>query len=217
MFTDVVTSEADLRTLYRQPGAGAVRKQIDRLDDNCQAFVAHSPLVLIATAGAGVGCDVSPKGGPPGFVAVLDDRTLAIPDLAGNNRLDSMLNLLAQPGVGLLFLIPGLDETLRVNGRGSVVRDADVLDRCAIADCRPVAAIGVEVEEAFIHCAKSFRRGDVWQPDRWPDRSTLPTVACMLRDHMELPGVTAEQIESSLEEGYAKTLWAVPAPPRPTS
>ena len=212
MFEEVITSEAELRTLYREPHAGAVRKQIDALDDNCRAFIAHSPLVLIGTTGPDGSCDVSPKGGPPGFVTVLDEGRLAIPDLSGNNRLDSMRNLVAGAasggaGVALLFVIPGLDETLRVNGRGFVVRDADVLDRCAVLDRRPRVAVGIAVEEAFIHCAKAFRRGSVWSPAEWPDRSSLPPIACIVRDHVRIDGLTAEQVQSSLDDNYATTLW----------
>lgn len=227
MFEDVVQSEEELRTVYRPPSEGARRKQIDRLDDNCRAFIAHSPFVLVGTADAEGNCDVSPKGGPPGFVLVLDEHHLAIPDLVGNNRMDSMRNLissaspspssLASPspsapagrgsGIALLFLIPGLDETLRVNGRAWVVRDADVLDRGAIHDRRPKTAFGVEVDEAFIHCAKAFRRSALWQPDLWPDRGDMPTVACMLRDHVDQPGVTPEAIQAGLDHNYATKLW----------
>jgi uncharacterized protein len=206
VFNDIVTSEEELREVYRQPSSGAVRKQIDSLDAHCRAFIAHSPLLFLGTADAG-GCDVSPKGGPPGFVTVLSDRALAIPDLSGNNRLDSMRNLVRSPGIGVLFVIPGLDETLRVNGRGYVVRDAFVLDQCVVAGKRPATVIGVEVDEAFIHCAKSFRRASAWSPETWPDRSDMPTIACMIRDHTAFPGVTAEQVADALERDYASTLW----------
>jgi uncharacterized protein len=206
VFTDVVTSVEELRELYRPPGEGAVRKQIDRLDDNCRSFIAHAPFVLIGTADADGTCDVSPKGGPPGFVTVLDDRHLAIPDLPGNNRIDSMHNLVTNEGIGLLFVIPGLEETLRVNGRGWIVRDEGVLDRCVVQERRPHVVIGVEVEAAYIHCAKSFRRAAMWQPESWPDRSDMPTIACMLRDHTSST-LSAQEIEAGLERGYAKTLW----------
>jgi PPOX class probable FMN-dependent enzyme len=208
VFADVITTEAGLREIYKPPGDGAVRKQIDALDDNCRAFIAHSPLVLVGTADAAGRCDVSPKGGPAGFVRVLDDNRLALPDLYGNNRIDSMRNLLEAPGIGLLFLIPGLDETLRVNGRGYVVRDPDVLDACVVHDRRPRSAIGIVVEEAFIHCAKAFKRGGVWEPSAWPDRSDMPTIPCMVRDHVAIPGVTAEQVRDALERDYAATLWS---------
>ena len=202
-----MTTEDELRTLYRQPSAGAVQKQVDRIDVNCRSFIAHSTFVLIGTASASGACDVSPKGGPPGFVQVLDERRLAIPDLLGNNRLDSILNLLENPGIGLLFVIPGLDETLRVNGRAWAVRDDDVLDACTTAGRRPKVAIGVEVAEAYIHCAKAFRRGSLWKPEGWPDRADMPTIACMLRDHLGDQTLDPALIETALEDSYAKTLW----------
>lgn len=211
-FRVVVSSLDELRSLYRSPGAGALDKEIDHLDDNCRAFIAHSTFVLIGTSDAGGACDVSPKGGPPGFVRVLDSQRLAIPDLAGNNRLDSFQNLLANPGIGLLFVIPGLDETLRVNGQAWIVRDEDVLDACVVGGgggegVRPRAAVGVSVSSAYIHCAKAFRRGSVWSPDGWPDRSDMPTVGCMLRDHLADESLTGPLIDAGLEAGYAKTLW----------
>jgi predicted pyridoxine 5'-phosphate oxidase superfamily flavin-nucleotide-binding protein len=119
-----------------------------------------------------------------------------------------MRNLVECSGIALLFCIPGLDETLRVNGRGYIVRDADVLDACTVHDKRPRAAIGVVVEEAFIHCAKAFKRGAVWEPSSWPDQSDMPTIPCMIRDHVAIPGVTAEQVHDALERDYASTLWS---------
>lgn len=207
-FRDVVSTEERLRELYRPPSPPALGKQIDRLDDNCRSFIEHSPFVLIATSsGDDRSCDVSPKGGPPGFVRVLDEKRLAIPDLAGNNRLDSFTNLLSNTGLALLFLIPGLDETLRVNGRAWIVTDDDVLDACVVAGRRPKAAVGMVVEEAYIHCAKAFRRGSVWQPEEWPDRSDMPTIPCMLRDHLDEPAISAAFVAERLEEDYATTMW----------
>jgi PPOX class probable FMN-dependent enzyme len=206
-FADVVHDVAGLRSLYAEPGAPAVRKQIDRLDANCRAFVAHSPFVLLASANADGTCDVSPKGGPPGFVAVLDEHRLAIGDLPGNNRIDSLRNIVGNPNVGLLFLVPGLGETLRVNGRAWVVRDDAVLAACEVRDRRPPVAIGVEVTEAYIHCAKAFRRSNLWQPEAWPDRTDMPSAAAMLRDHTAMHDVPVQAIERALEEGYVRTMW----------
>jgi PPOX class probable FMN-dependent enzyme len=196
-----------LREIYRPPGAPAIKKQIAALDEHCRAFIAHSPLVMLASTAADGSCDVSPKGGPPGFVAVLDDNRLALGDLSGNNRLDSMQNVLSGGGVGLLFLIPGLDETLRVNGRAHVTDDPAVLDACVIGDTRPRAAIEVEVDEAYIHCAKAFRRAGAWTPEAWPDRSDMPSVGCMLRDHVGLNDMTGEAVTEVLERDYTRSLW----------
>lgn len=204
---EVVSSVDELRTIYREPSAGALRKQIDRLEQHCRTFIAHAPFMVLATADADGRCDVSPKGGPAGFVRVIDDNRLAFGDLAGNNRLDSFQNIVANCGVALLFMIPGLDETLRVNGRAHITTDPAVLDSCALDDLRPRVAVVVEVEEAYIHCAKAFRRGDVWRPDRWPDRSDMASAACMLRDHSKAEGVSVEDVQARLDDGYAKTLW----------
>ena len=202
----MIHDEQGLRAIYRMPSAGAVDKQIDHLDAHCRAFIAHSPFVIMATTDGHGACDVSPKGGPPGFVSVLDDHRLAIADLSGNNRLDSLRNLVASDAIALLFLIPGLDETLRVNGRGAVVTDRDTLERCSFDTTRPKVAIRVAVHEAFLHCAKALRRGAVWQPEAWPDVSTMPSPVCMMRDHARAD-VSEETLHTLLEEGYAQTMW----------
>ena len=147
-FRDVVTDQADLRLLYGEPSDIARGKDIGALDAHCRAFIAHAPFVLIATAGADGRCDVSPKGDAPGFVLVLDDHRLAIPDRPGNRRLDGYSNLLANPHVGLIFMVPGREDTLRVNGRAWITRDPDLLARLAARGKAPQTAIGVEVGSA---------------------------------------------------------------------
>jgi PPOX class probable FMN-dependent enzyme len=203
---DDITTTEELRSIYRTPGRAALDKQHDSITDHDRAFIAHSPFVIMSTSDARGGCDVSPKGGPPGFVTVLDDGTVVLPDLSGNNRLDSLENLLDNDGIALLFLIPGVDETLRVNGRARLSTDARVLAAAAVGDVVPKVAIAVDVEEAFIHCAKALRRGSVWDPAAWPDTSAMPSVACMLRDQVA-PQLDVEVIEAALEDSYAKTLW----------
>ena len=206
-FDAVITTESELRSLYRMPGSTVDKIQTE-IDDHARTFMTASPFVLVGTASPDGTGDVSPKGGPPGFVVVLDDHRLAIPDLAGNNLLDSITNIVAGSGVGLLFLVPGVDETLRVNGRACITTDAAVLDACAVKDRRPKAAIGVSVTQQYMHCAKAFRRSELWNPASWPDRATLPTLGCIIRD--QIPGlheVPAEPIDQSLEESYATTLW----------
>ena len=208
-FDAALTSEAELREIYPRPARPSVEKEVDRLDEHCRAFIAHSTLVVVATADARGGCDVSPKGGPPGFVKVLDEHRLAIPDLSGNNRLDSLGNLTERAGIALLFCIPGLDETLRVNGRATITADPAVLEACTVEAHRitPRTAIGVDVETAFIHCAKALRRGGVWQPDTWPDRSGMPSIACILRDHYGQPDLDLEAVERRLDESYSTRMW----------
>ena len=208
MFSHVVETEAELRALYRNPAPLTQAKVIARLDHHARTFIDRSPFVLMGTSAPDGTADVSPKGGPPGFVVVLDDEHLAIPDLSGNNLLDSIGNIVHGSGIGLLFLIPGIDETLRVNGKACLTTDPDVLDACAVKDRRPKAAIGVTVVEQFMHCAKAFRRSELWQRDSWPTRDSLPSLGCILKD--QIPGigdVDAVAIDASLEEGYVKTMW----------
>jgi uncharacterized protein len=205
-FDHVITSLEALRELYREPSDLVRRKKIGRLDDGCRAVIESAPLVLVATSRPDGGCEVSPRGGPAGFVQVLDEQRLAIPDLSGNNLVDSISNIVLNPHVGLLFVLPGRDETLRVNGRAWLTTDDDVLDGFTAELRRPKAAIGVEVVDAFVHCAKSFRRGQVWDPAAWaPD--VAPSAAELLTCHIELD-LTADQLAANLEKGYARDLAA---------
>jgi PPOX class probable FMN-dependent enzyme len=199
-------SVADLRELYPDPGARGQAKVINALDDNCRAFLAHCPFFVLASSDADGRADASPKGGQPGFVRVLDNHRIAWADLAGNNRLDSFQNIVDNRSVGLLCMIPGLDETLRINGNATLSTDAALCELLAAGGKVPKVAVVVDVQEAYIHCAKAFRRGGVWRTDAWPDRSDMPTIACMLRDHLEFDG-DAAVIEANLERSYETTLW----------
>ena len=202
-----MTGEHDdwLRARYRAPHPNVVAKAIDHVDDGAAGFLARSPLLVLATAGAG-GADASPRGGPPGFVRLLDRQRLAFGDLSGNNRLDSYTNLTDDPRVGMLFLIPGLDETLRVNGDAALTDDDDVLDRCAVDDRRPKVAVVVTVRECYLHCAKALRRAAVWDPSTWPAASERPSPGAIFNDHLGL-GVDPAVVEADLEAGYAATMW----------
>lgn len=206
-FRDVVTTLDELRALLGEPSDVARKKQVDRLDEHCRDFIARSPFLVVATSDAAGRCDASPKGDPAGFVLVLDERHLAIPDRPGNRRFDGMRNILANPHVGLLFLVPGRGETLRVNGRASIIRDAEVLARMAVEGKTPRLAIGVEVEEVFLHCAKAFKRSNLWRPEAWPDIGTLPSAACMLMAHARPEGMTLEQMEHRLRHSYDTQLY----------
>jgi PPOX class probable FMN-dependent enzyme len=198
----------ELRAVYSPPAQRSLDKEIDRLDEHCRAFIRHTPFVVVATAAGNKTVDVSPKGGPPGFVAVLDDHHLAIGDMAGNNRLDSLTNIVQDGRVALLFMIPGTDETLRVNGGATITTDPSVLDRCPIAGLRPNVATVVEVRTAFVHCAKALRRAALWSPDDWPDTSDMASAACMLKDHIGLEGSVAES-QRALDVAYTATTWKV--------
>jgi PPOX class probable FMN-dependent enzyme len=204
-FQSPITSTEQLRQRYRPPSRIVANKAVDHLDGGAADLIAKSPFFVLATASGG-GTDASPRGGPPGFVAVLDSRRLAFGDLSGNNRLDSLANLVSEPQVGLLFLVPGLDETLRVNGRATVTTDPEVLSACTIDGRRPKVAVGVDVVECFVHCAKAFRRSALWEPGSWPAPEDRPSAACIFNDQLQL-GLDPQVIEDDLEAGYAATMW----------
>ena len=176
-FKNVISTEAELREIFGWPGDRAVNKQLDYLDKHCRTLIANSPFVLFASSNSSNKCDVSPKGDHPGFVRVLDDKTLAVPDLPGNNRLDTLTNFIDNPQVGLIFMIPGMNETLRINGKVSLVTDDDLLDSMAVGGKKPKLAIIVHVEEVFTHCPKAFVRSKLWDSDSWIDRSEMPSYA----------------------------------------
>jgi PPOX class probable FMN-dependent enzyme len=206
-FEHIVTSEAELREILGKPGDRARQKERPSLDEHARAFIARSPFVLLATAGGDGRCDVSPKGDAPGFVLVLDEHRLVIPERPGNRRLDGMSSILANPHVGLLVVVPGREETLRVNGRAWITRDPGLLARMEAQGRAPLVAIGVEVEQCFMHCAKAFRRSRLWTPEGWPAPDALPSMACVLFDQIRPAGVTLEDYERDIEEGYRKRLY----------
>jgi len=180
----MIDSLAALRERYPQPAERAVRKQLDRLDAHCRRYIALSPFVVVASMGADGGLDASPRGGEPGFVRVVDERTLLLPDSPGNNRLDTLTNLLSCGRLGMLFMIPGVDETLRVNGTARLVSDAQALARFAGERRMPKLAIEVSVNEAYLHCAKSLMRARLWSADSRVQRSVLPTMNEMIHDQI---------------------------------
>lgn len=181
-FKEIVSTREQLRTILKEPSALVRRKTLARLDRHCKAFIARSPFVLVSSSDKNGNMDISPKGDPQGFVRVLDNKTLAIPDRLGNNRADSMENLLQNPKIGLIFLIPGKSETLRVSGRAVIVRDAELRKAMAIKNRSPELAIVVEVEEAFFHCSKCVIRSKLWQPEHWPSLDGLPKLAQTMVD-----------------------------------
>jgi PPOX class probable FMN-dependent enzyme len=188
-FAKIVSSEQQIRDVLGHPGERAVLKDQARLDEHFRAFIASAPFLILGTSNAAGQCDVSPKGDEPGFVKVLDETHLAIPDRIGNKRIDGMRNILANGHVGLIFLIPGREDTLRVNGRAWIVQDDDILDHMIVRGQRPPFAIGVEVEEAFMHCPRAFMRAGLWKPEAWPATDAVPSMAQMLWD--QVPSVRA--------------------------
>lgn len=195
----------DLRSHYREPSEIVRHKKFGSLDGQFREFIALSPFCVVATTDAEGNTDVSPRGGPAGFVRVLDDRHLLLPDLSGNNLLDSLSNVIDAASIGLLFLVPGEDETIRVNGRACITIEPDLLASWDGELRRPKAAIGIEVVEVFHHCAKAFRRSGMWQPDTWAAAGTAPDFCATYTERFGLT-VDAEQLRGMLEEGYAMEL-----------
>jgi uncharacterized protein len=204
----VITTETELRALLGSPSGGAVSKERDRLHDLDRAWIAASPFLLMATSGADGTCDVSPKGDPAGFVHVLDDRTLVMPERPGNRRADGWVNVLSNPHVGLIFLVPGRTDTLRVNGRARLVSDAPFFDDLVVKGHRPLLALVVEVEQVFHHCGKAFLRSQLWDPDSWGGHD-LPTRAVIART-LERPDADPEELERYYGPSYAENLYRQP-------
>lgn len=206
----VIADEAALRSLFPATHALATLKVQRALDDHARAFIARSPFLCIGTQDMAGNADVSPRGDPTGFVQILDSRTLAIPDRPGNNRLDSLSNIIANPRVGLLFIIPGYDDTLRVNGTARLVTDPALLETMRVNDRTPRLAIVVSVDEVFLHCAKAFRRSHLWDPAHFQDRREMPSLSKIILDQTNgAPDDDARmrQIDADLEVEYSKTLY----------
>ncbi len=202
-----LSDETSLRGLYPQPRQLAILKQLDRLDAHCRNFIAHSPLVVVGSTRAGRGTDVSPRGDAPGFARVLDDRTIAIPDRPGNNRLDTMSNLVTDAEIGLLFFIPGIDETLRVNGSARLSRDPELLAAAAVQGREPRLVILVTVREAFLHCGKALKRARLWQDDYRIERKSFPSLGRMIVEQTKPANVTVERAEAYIENNYVTGLY----------
>lgn len=200
-----VTSEAELREMLGVPIPRVISKDRARLHAVDRAWLAASPMCLVATAHADGSCDVSPKGDPAGFTLVLDDATIAIPERAGNRRADGFRNVLSNPHVGLIYLVPGRRETLRINGRAKLVRDASFFDRMIVQGHRPQLALVVDIEQIFFHCAKSFMRAALWQPETWRPEA-LPSHATMVKavQHTE---ESLEELERYYGPDYARLLY----------
>jgi PPOX class probable FMN-dependent enzyme len=200
-----ITSEEQLREVVGHPSDAVANKVRTALTQEHRDWLARSPFCMVATAAADGTCDVSPKGDPAGFTLVLDDRTIAIPDRRGNKRTDGFRNVLANPHVGLVYLIPGRGDTLRVNGRATLLRDAPFFDDMVVKATRPVLALLVEVEQVFFHCPKAFMRSNLWQPETW-DPESLPSRARLVQA-VERPADSIEELERYYGPEYAKSLY----------
>lgn len=205
-FRNVVTSKEALREIYGEPTELVIKKQLSELDRHAQTFITCSPFALLGTSGVSGRCDVSPKGDGPGFARILDAKTLVIPDRRGNRRIDTLQNIIDNPHVGLLFLIPGVDETLRVNGSAILVRDDELLAALAVEGSRPNVAIVVTVEECFFHCPKAFLRAQLWDPESYLPRESLPSLSRMILDQTRPADRTDAEHERLIAEREAASV-----------
>ena len=206
-FTHLVTSEDELRgDGYPEPLPRAWEKEIGALDDHCAAFLARSPLAMLATSDADGRTTVTPRGGPPGFVRLLDPQRVAWADLSGNLRIDAFRQILQNPQVGLLLLLPGLRETLRVDGTAYLTRDPEVLRAVDVPGRTAALAVGVHVRVAFIQCGKALIRSRLWEPATWPAPEELPSAPAMLKAHRDEPTPVAD-VAAHLEQSYTTRLW----------
>jgi PPOX class probable FMN-dependent enzyme len=205
-----IAEREKLRAKMGQPGELAAGKSLKKLDKYAKTYIARSPFLCIGTADAEGNADVSPRGDPPGFVRIIDDRTLLIPDRPGNNRADTMVNIIANPQVGILFLIPGIDDTLRVNGRAEIIDDPEALIPAAVNGKAPRLGIKVTVDEVFFHCAKAFKRSKLWDPSTHEDRSFLPGLARIIMEQIrecEIADQEADAVEAEIQEEYKTQLY----------
>lgn len=203
--THAVTTLEHLHAINGEPSPEIRDKHTSYLTPLLARFIETAPFFLLATADAEGNCDVSPRGDPPGAVVVLNERTIAIPDRLGNRRADGHRNVLANPHVGLLFVVPNVDETVRLNGRAFLTADPELLDRMAQRGRAPKLVIVVEVEEVYVHCARAFLRSGLWKPDTWPDPDGVPTLAAMSREQKGLP--PPDESAGKRNEAYRSTLY----------
>ena len=205
-FAGALRDRDQLRALYPAAAQRAWSKDIGQLDEACRRLIAAAPLALVASADADGRCDVTPRGGPPGFATVLDDEHLALPDATGNNRLDTLANVVVTGRAGLLFLIPGRDQTLRVNGRACVTAARDVLDRLEPVGKPPRTALVVRAEEVYAHCPKALIRSRVWDTATWLGPGEMPSPAEVSHAHLRDPGRTLAEEERYLAESITHRL-----------
>jgi PPOX class probable FMN-dependent enzyme len=200
---NAVTTIEQLRTLYREPSARVLHKKASTIGPETAARLAASPFVLLATADENGACDVSPRGGPPGMIAVLDEQTVALPDLGGNNLIDSLTNIVKNPHAGLLVITPGNDETVRIDGAAELRTDDHILDHWNGLFRRPKLAVVITVTSVFIHCAKAFRRSQLWNPETWTIET--PDACALLNEHVG-GGLDLAEMRASLDESYIAEL-----------
>ena len=202
----IIEDISEIREIYGHPMERTVKKQLPRLEKHSRAFIAMSPFIVMATCDAEGRCDASPKGDAPGFVTVLDDETLLIPDRLGNNRVDSIGNILQHPRVGLIFFVPGLRETLRVNGRAQITVDPALLEPTAVNGKLPRSGILVTADEVYFHCGKALIRSDLWNPEKQVARNAFPSLGIVIAEQIG-QRVEPKEAESATEESYRTRLY----------
>ncbi|MFE8697693.1 MSMEG_1061 family FMN-dependent PPOX-type flavoprotein [Cytobacillus sp. FJAT-53684] len=187
--TEAVTSEQELREIIGIPHEYVVKKEISMLDEHCKEFISESQLFFLSTASADGKCDVAPRGDLPSKILILNNYQLVLPDRPGNKRVDSFENILSNPHVGLVFLIPGLDEVLRINGKATIIKNKDILDKMSLNGKPPLLGIGVDVEECFIHCSRALKKAGIWNQSTWQTKETLPSSLEIFHAHLKINGV----------------------------
>ncbi len=202
-----VRTVADLRAVVGEPLPRTITKETPALDERAAAFIGSAPFVVLATGSADGSSDASPKGGPPGFVRVLHERRLLLPEFRGNRRLDGVQNLVERPGVGLLFIVPGITETLRVNGAARLTRDPDLCALCAVDGKPPWFVIDVEVRQVFSHCSKAFLRSGLWNPDSWADAAAIVSPSRTIAERANEEGRAEQDIRREVDESYRPELY----------
>jgi len=204
--TEQVSDRAALREIVDEPMALAATKEMPALDRHCRRFIELSPFLCLSSMSADGKADVSPRGDPPGFVKVLDERTVLIPDRKGNRRLDTMQNILDQPSVAVIFFVPGIEETLRLNGRASLTRDAGLLADMAVQGQAPALGIKIEIDTVFFHCAKALKRSRLWDGEEQIDRGDFPRYGQIIKDQRN-PGGSADEIEDYIQTNYKNEMY----------
>jgi uncharacterized protein len=202
---DTIEDPQRLREIYGEPNERAVKKQLGRFDRYSRDFIARSPFLVIASSDPSGRCDASPKGDAPGFVRIVDDTTLLIPDRIGNNRVDTLGNLIARPGVGLIFFVPGIPETLRVNGRACITTDPALLEPLAVNGKVPRSGILVSAEEIYFHCGKALIRSDLWNPQKQLRRGDFPSIGRIIAN--QIGGISPDEAELATAESYKNRLY----------
>jgi PPOX class probable FMN-dependent enzyme len=201
-----VTDTTALREIIDEPMALAATKEMPALDKHCRRFIELSPFLCLSSMSASGKADVSPRGDPPGFVKVLDEKTVLIPDRKGNRRLDTMRNILEQPSVAVIFFVPGIEETLRLNGKASITRNPALLEDMAVQGQAPALGIRIEIDTVFFHCAKALKRSRLWEPETRIERGDFPRYGQIIKDQRN-PGGTADEIEDYIQTNYKTEMY----------